>query len=135
VISSIIRRIALGLAAAAVLATCASLTVVALALTLYALVRPYIGPAGAAASVAGACAIVLALGVLGLSLAARQRTSRIVPKGSNPAERIANFVREKPVTATLGAVGAGFLAIRNPKYLGAAIRSFLEGREGPRRRR
>jgi hypothetical protein len=29
----------------------------------------------------------------------------------------------------------GFMAIRNPRYLGAAIRSFIEGREAPKRRR
>jgi hypothetical protein len=33
------------------------------------------------------------------------------------------------------ALAAGFMAVRNPGYLGAAIRSFIEGREPPRRGR
>ncbi len=46
-----------------------------------------------------------------------------------------NFLREKPVVAISAAIGAGFLAVRNPRYLGAAVRSFLEGREPPGRKR
>jgi hypothetical protein len=37
------------------------------------------------------------------------------------------------VTAIAAAVAAGLLAVRNPKYLGAMIRAFVEGRETPRR--
>jgi hypothetical protein len=94
-----------------------------------------VGPAGAAAIVAGAAALVLLAGVLALSLAGRPRPSKVVPRGKDAGERIMNFVRDKPVTAIAGAVGVGFLAIRNPKYLGLAIRSFLEGRDPPKRRR
>jgi hypothetical protein len=125
----------MGLAAAAVLATSASISVVALAFALYAAVKPYFGPAGGAAIVAAAAAVVLLVGVLALSLAGRTKPLKVTPKGKDPGERIMNFVREKPVTAVAGAVGVGFLAIRNPKYLGVAIRSFLEGRESPKRRR
>lgn len=125
----------MGLAAAAVLATSASVIVVALAFALYAVVKPFVGPAGAAAIVAGAAAVVLLAGVLALSLAGRPRPSKVVPRGKDAGERIMNFVRDKPVTAIAGAVGVGFLAIRNPKYLGMAVRSFLEGRDPPRRRR
>ena len=32
------------------------------------------------------------------------------------------------------AITAGLMAVRNPGYLGAAIRSFIEGRDRPRRR-
>jgi hypothetical protein len=46
-----------------------------------------------------------------------------------------NFFRDKPVVAVGAALGAGFLAVRNPKYLGAAIRSFIEGHETPKKPR
>jgi hypothetical protein len=50
-------------------------------------------------------------------------------------ERLLDFIKQKPVTALGGAIAAGILAIRNPTYLGAVIRAFLEGREPPRRGR
>src|SRR5665213_1285019 len=103
-----LRRLFLTLAAAAAFATSASICVVALAFALYALVEPYVGRAGGAAIVAGAAV-------------------------GGVAERVLRFVREKPVVAISAALGAGFLAVRNPRYLGAAVRAFFEGREIPRR--
>jgi hypothetical protein len=70
-----------------------------------------------------------------LAIAGRPRTPKIVPKGKDPLARVSNFLKEQPVTAILAAVGVGFLAIRNPKYLGVAARAFLEGREPPKRAR
>jgi hypothetical protein len=63
------------------------------------------------------------------------KPSKLIPHGKDPMARIVNFIREKPVTAIAGALGVGFMAIRNPRYLGAAIRSFLEGRPVPKRGR
>jgi hypothetical protein len=42
-------------------------------------------------------------------------------------DRIIDFVRSKPVTSVGAAIAAGILVVRNPGYLGAALRSFLEG--------
>ncbi len=63
------------------------------------------------------------------------RPARISAKGKDPAERVINFFKDTPFTAIAAAVATGVLAIRNPKYLGVAVRSFLEGGEDPRRRR
>ena len=46
-----------------------------------------------------------------------------------------SFFREKPVVAISAALGAGFLAVRNPRYLGEVIRSFVENREPPKSRK
>jgi hypothetical protein len=135
VIKYLLRQVSLGLAAAAVLATAASIFVAALALALFALVRPQLGPAGAAAAVAGAAAALMFVAGAALAIAGRPRTPKIVPKGKDPLARVSNFLKEQPVTAILAAVGVGFLAIRNPKYLGVAARAFLEGREPPKRAR
>jgi hypothetical protein len=133
VIKLFLRQIGLGLAAAAILATCAAIFIVALAFAFYALVRPSLGPAGAAACVAGAAAaIMLVFGVV-LAVAGRPKTPKIVPKGKDPLARVVNLLREQPVTAIAAAIGVGILAIRNPGYLGAAARSFLEGRTPPKR--
>ena len=65
--------------------------------------------------------------------AGRPKTPKVVPKGKDPFARIVNLVREQPVSAIAAAIAVGVLAIRNPRYLGVAARSFLEGREPPKR--
>lgn len=127
----ILRRLLLGLAAAAALATSAGVCVVALAFALFALVEPYVGRAGAAAVVAGAVALAMALA--GVFIAASARRPRGAAAPGSVMERLISLVREKPLVATSAALGAGFMAVRNPRYLGAAIRAFLEGRGSSRR--
>ena len=128
----ILRRILLALAGITALAVSAGVIVVALAYALYALVKPAIGPAGGAAVVAGSAATLIAL--IGVVLSTLARPPK--RKASEPQtiiDRVVEFIRDKPVTAIAAAVAAGLLAVRNPKYLGAMIRAFVEGRETPRR--
>lgn len=134
-IKFILGRIGVALALAAVLATSAAIFVVALAFALYALVQPHVGAAGAAGIVAGAAALIVVFIAIAIALGAKSRPPKIAPKGKDPTARIINLFKEKPVMAIAAAVAAGFLAIRNPKYLGVAVRSFLEGREPPKRPR
>ena len=128
-----LRQVGLGLAAAAVLATCAAIVVMALAFALFALVRPQLGPAGAAAVVAGAAAAILLIIGVALAMAGPSDAPKLVPKGNDPLARVVNFLKEQPVTAIMAAVAVGFLAVRNPRYLGVAARAFLEGRQPPKR--
>ena len=130
----IFSRLIMALAAAAAFATSAAVCVAALAFALYALVEPQVGRAGAAGTVAGATALLIALVGLAVILKARRkREAAALTRGGNMVERLLALVRDKPVMAVYAALGAGFMAIRNPKYLGAAIRAFLDGR-APRRR-
>jgi chromate transport protein ChrA len=131
----ILRRLIMGLAAAAAFAASAAVMVVALAFALYALAEPYVGRAGAAGLVAGAAALTIALCAIAFLASVRRRRPRAEAVAGNLLERIAGFVREKPVTSVAAALGAGFLAVANPRYLGAAVRSFVEGRPPPKRRR
>lgn len=126
----IFRRLALVLAAAAVLATSASVAVVALAFALYALLRAYLTAPGAAAAVAGASALLLAITAIIISRQPRVRRRPATTAGSL-VERALALVQEKPAVAIAAALGAGFMIICNPRYLGAAIRAFVEGREKP----
>jgi hypothetical protein len=122
----------LALAAATALAVSAGVCVVALAFALYALVKPFVGPAGAAAIVAGAAAILI--GVIGVVLANMGRPRRKKPtEPQTVVDRITEFVRDKPVLAVAAGLAAGVLAVRNPRYLGAALRAFVEGRNPPGR--
>ena len=130
----IFRRLLLLLASLTALAVSAGVVVVALASALFALARPYVGAAGAAAVVALAAALFI--GLIGVVLANLGRPPRKKPGAPESiVERIVDFVRNKPVTATAGAIAAGLLAVRNPQYLGALIRAFVEGRDPPSRGR
>ena len=131
----ILRRLLLGLAAAAALSASAAVCVVALAFALYALVEPSVGRAGAAAIVAGPPALIIALTAAFIGAAARSKARKQAGAAGQPVERLMRLVREKPVMAISAALGAGFLAVRNPRYLGAAIRAFFEGEQVPARRR
>lgn len=125
----ILRRVILALAGAAVLAASAAVCVVALAFALYAGVEPTLGRAGAAGTVAGATALLAALVAGGLLLASRGKRRKIVPQPERKVlDRGLDFVREKPVIAIAAALGAGLLAIRNPDYLGAVVRAFVDGK-------
>ncbi|MBS0409623.1 MAG: hypothetical protein JSR86_06890 [Proteobacteria bacterium] len=111
------------------------MTVVALAFAEYALIEPYLGRAGAAACVAGTAALMIGLGAVVMLGAGSQPKKPAAPPPRSEAlvDRAFEFVKEKPVVAIAAALAAGFLAVRNPGYLGAALRSFVEGQEPPRR--
>ena len=129
----IFRRLALALAGAAALATSAGVFVAALAFGLYAVVEPELGRPGAAAAVAAAAAVFIALAAVGIRLAGgakRPKPTKVAVR--NAVERALDLVRDQPVVAISAALAAGFLAIRNPRYLGAAIRAFVEGRPIPK---
>ena len=133
-IKLILGRVGVALAAAAILATSASIFVVALAFMLYAFMRAMVGPAGAAAVVAGAAALLILLLGVAVAMIPKGRPARVSAKGKDPVERVINFFKDTPVTAIAAAVATGVLAISNPKYLGAAVRSFLEGDDRRRKR-
>jgi len=124
----------MGAVATSALAACAAVAVVALAFAEYALIETWIGRAGAAACVAGTAALLIGLGALVASAGAGSKKPPPAPAKSDALlDRAFDFVKEKPVVAIAAALAAGFLAVRNPGYLGAAVRSFLEGEPPPRR--
>lgn len=127
-----------GMVASAAFAACAAVSVFALGFALYAFAEPSLGRAGAAAVVAGVAALTIALGAVVVSLGGGGKP----PKREEPApgvnatliERALLFFQEKPVIAIAAAIGAGFLTIRNPAYVGSVIRSILGLPEPPTRR-
>jgi hypothetical protein len=124
----------MGAVATSAMAACAAVTVIALAFAEYALIETYIGRAGAAACVAGTAALMIGLGAVMITAGARPKKPAAPPPRSDAlVDRALEFVKEKPVVAIAAALAAGFLAVRNPGYLGAAVRSFVEGQEPPRR--
>lgn len=95
--------------------------VVSLTFALYALAEPWVGPAGAAAAVAGLAALLLVL--TGLSAAGVFRIGRREP---NMAERVAEMIRDKPLSALVAAAAAGFFAMRNPQVLAELLKILLD---------
>ena len=118
------------LAAAAVAATAAAVAVavVSAAFAVYALLKPNLGPAGAAACVA---AIFALLAIAGALIAGMRAKAQHHPKvgghemGPGLTERLLEVVREKPVTSAAAAIAAGVLAMRNPQLVGVVLSAFL----------
>jgi uncharacterized PurR-regulated membrane protein YhhQ (DUF165 family) len=124
----------MALAGATALAVSAGVFVIALAYALFALVKPYVGAAGAAGVVALSAALFIA--VIGLMLTSASKPPKRKPREPESiVERITDFVRSRPVTAVASAIAAGLMAVRNPAYLGHVMRAFMEDREPPRRGR
>jgi hypothetical protein len=124
----IFRRILLELMAVAAFSVAVGVIVVALAFALYAFIEPYLGRPGAAAVVALTTAVLVGFAGLIMALAGRNERSRAASKLSGGIlERAIAFVRQKPIMAASAAIGAGLMAARNPKYLGEAVRAFLDG--------
>lgn len=117
----ILRKALLYIAAAAAIAAAAGIIVVALAFALYALMCSYFVPAGAAAVVAGIAG--LGLLVVGLSTVAGVNMRKPEP---TLAQRAADFARDRPIAALVAALGAGVIAVRNPKTMVAILAAFLE---------
>lgn len=110
-------------AAVAALAAAAATAVVAVAYALFALVRDPLGPAGAAAVVAGAAAFLMLVGAL--ILGRRPKPLRREEQGFIP--KIIEFAREQPVVAAGAALAVSVIALRNPKILAAVISAFVAG--------
>jgi hypothetical protein len=123
----IFHRFLINLMIAAAFSSGAAVAVVASAFALYALTAPTLGRAGAAGVVALATAIVMVLGGLLLAWANRRARSKAASTPVDLLERAIAFIRQKPILAASAAVGAGLMAVRNPKYLGEVMRAFFSG--------
>jgi hypothetical protein len=122
----LIRRLITLLIAVAAMATAAGVVVVSASFALYALVRTYIGPAGAAAVVCASAAVLILL----IALVAFRRSRKPAPKAASLtgksalADRLADVLRERPVAAAGAAAAAGLLAWRNPQLATILLRLF-----------
>ena len=125
---------ALGLiAAAAALAAAVCIVVVAAAMALYALLREYLTPAGAAAALAlAAAAIACVLALIAYRLVQPRRLRR---DEENITTRLIDLARERPIIAAGAAVAAGLVLLRNPGVVTSAISAFVAGRAGAKTER
>ena len=129
-----ISRLVSFVAALAAMAAAAAVVVVSASFAFYSLLRSYIGPAGAAASVTLVAAIVL--GVLALVMFSKAKGPKVKirkPGEGNLTERLTDLVSDRPVVAAGAAVAAGLLAWRNPTLVSTLLR-VIEPRATDRKR-
>lgn len=127
---SLRRLLAVSIAVAA-LAACLGAALYCLGLAVYALFLPWLGPAGAAAALAGCMAVVLALAAAVASLALRPRVRR--PKAGEPPQgavldRVLGFVADHPVVSVCTAAGVVAAAALRPRFAVAALAAFASRR-------
>ncbi len=123
----ILQRALFAVAAAAALAAAAAVGVFSAAFGVYALLREYVSPAIAYAILTGIVAAIFS--ILGLVALAR---AKLKPKQASLGEKLADFVRDKPIVAAAAGLAAAFVAARNPKMLMAVVLAFLEPKGGKR---
>jgi hypothetical protein len=114
-------------AAVAAIAAAAVTVVVALAFSLYAAVRDLIGPAWAAAAVAGGAAVIAL--ILAFILTRKARPPKAVPgDDQNLASKLIDLARERPLVAAGAVAAAAAVVIKNPRILMAVITGLFAGR-------
>lgn len=124
----IFRRLLLAATALATFSAGAAVFVVAVAFALYALAEPRLGRAGAAAAATAAAAgLIVILGFFVAWMGRRKRPKTLLGLSGGALKRAFEFVKQNPIVAASAAIGAGVMAVRNPKYLGEVLRAFLDG--------
>ncbi|MGH6964584.1 MAG: hypothetical protein ACREE0_08860 [Phenylobacterium sp.] len=114
-------------AAIAALAAAAVVVIVALSFALYAAVRDLIGPAWAAAAVAGVFALVAL--ILALVLTRKARPPKAVQgDDQNLTSKLIDLARERPLVAAGAVAAAATVVIRNPRILMAVITGLFASR-------
>jgi hypothetical protein len=117
----LISRIVSLVIAITAIAAATGVLVVSAAFALYAILRLYIGPSGAAACVALAAAILI--GIVALVFFRKSGAGKVkAPTGT--VDRLAGVLRDKPAIAAAASVAAGLLAWRNPALTSLLLRLF-----------
>jgi hypothetical protein len=131
-VKAILRKIIVAVVGAAMLGASAAVMVVAGAMAIYGLLRPFLGGPGAAAVIV----LVAALVLLSIGLALERW---ILKPGRRPSaedeqdllHRLIGLAQEKPLIAVGALIGAIFLAIRNPALTAVVVKAFLDPRPRP----
>jgi hypothetical protein len=114
------------IAAVAAIAAAAAVCIVALAFALYAGVRDAIGPAWAAAVVAGVAALIAL--VLALVVTRRARPQPVRGDTQNVTAKLVDLARDRPLVALAAVGAAAAVVVRNPRILSAVVAGLFAGR-------
>jgi MFS family permease len=135
----ILQRLLLAAGAAAATVAAAAIAMAALSFALFALLRPYVGPAGAAAIVAAVYALFFVIGALIVGRAARglgRRDRRAAQRdASRLVDRLAEAANDRPLVAAGVALALGVVLLRSPKSLAAVVSGVFDSLTGRTTRR
>ena len=121
----IVKRAILIACAVAALASATGVFIFALAFALFAALSPSVGPAFAAAGVAGATLILFLLVAVAALLAANPKPGRKAAPEPDITTRLFDLARDKPIIAAAALVAAGVVAVRNPKITAGLMAAFM----------
>jgi hypothetical protein len=111
-----------------------TLTTLAAAFALFAVLQPHVGPAGAAAVVAAVAAVIV--GIAGL-LAARKVEEKARPAPAPDAlffaEKALEMVKARPILTVGAGLAAGLIALRNPALAAIVAKALLDSGKPPPR--
>lgn len=116
------------LAAAAAIAAAVVVCVIAASFALYAFAKDYVGPAWAAAIVAGVFALVAVVVALIATRKAKLPKADLAPEQPDMAARLILLARDRPIVAAGATVGAAILLARNPKIVTTILSAAIAGR-------
>ena len=123
-----LKRILNLAAALTAVAAAAAVVVIAASFAVYALAKPYLGEAGAAAVVAGVFALIA---VIVAWLATRKVTPKAKRGGKvddqSVIDRLIDMAKERPLIALGATAAAVTVMLRNPAVITAVISAFVAG--------
>lgn len=125
----IFRKVLAMMAAIAAIAAAAVVVTIALSFALYAALRDVIGPAWAAAAVAGAFALVAV--ILAFLLTRKAQPKPAKGDEQNLTARLVDLARERPLVAAGAMAAAVVVVVRNPRILTAVATALLASRKPP----
>ena len=124
----IFKKALLYISAASALAAAAVVVVVALAFALYAAVLPLVGPAWAAASVAGAAATLMVLCALVLLIKVNPPRFGKQPEERDVLTRLIDLAKDKPIVAASAIIAGAAVALKNPKIVATLLATAMATR-------
>lgn len=126
----IFKKVLSMMAAVAAMAAAAVVVVIALSFALYAALRDVIGPAWAAAAVAGVFALLAV--VLALLLTRKAKPKPVKGDDQNLTSRLIELARERPLVAAGAMAAAVAVVVRNPRILTAIATAAMASRKPPK---
>ena len=124
----IFKKALLYVSAVSALAAAAVVVVVALAFALYAAVLPPVGPAWAAASVAGAAAGLMVLCALVLLIKVNPPKFGKQPQERDVLTRLIDLAKDKPIVAASAIIAGAAVALKNPKIVATLLATAMATR-------
>jgi hypothetical protein len=131
-VKAFFRKVIIAVIGVAMLAASAAVMVVAAAMAVYGVLKPYFGGPGAAATIVLVAGLVML--VVGLILERwilKPGHKRRPEDEQDLLQRLIGMAQDKPMIAVGALIGAIFLAIRNPALTAVVVKAFLDPKPRP----